>query len=96
MIPGFYFYFIFLYISFNIYFFFCNLLVSNSPSPSFVNSSRIGVTGPEQMYLLAIIDTYKQMMETHGALDERGVRFLLAVKIYAFMRRSLTGGILKL
>lgn len=45
------------------------------------------------MYLLAIIDTYKQMRETRGAIDERGVRFLLAVKIYAFMRRSLTGGI---
>lgn len=62
-----------------------NFMISPFPSPS-------GVTGPEQMYLLAIIDTYKQMLETHGALDERGVRFLLAVKIYAFVRRSVTGG----
>lgn len=50
-----------------------------------------GVSGTEQMYLLALIDTYKQMQETQGALDERGVRFLLATKMFSFMRRSLQG-----
>jgi hypothetical protein len=49
------------------------------------------VSSTEQMYLLALIDTYKHMQDTQGALDERGVRFLLATKMFSFMRRSLQG-----
>ncbi|KAL6042826.1 hypothetical protein QOT17_024211, partial [Balamuthia mandrillaris] len=47
------------------------------------------VSGPLQMQLLAIIDTFKQMKDGQGALDHCGVRFTLAVKIFNFMKRSL-------
>jgi WD40 repeat protein len=47
------------------------------------------VTGKEQMYLLAVIDTFSQMQETQGAIDQCGMKFLLAYKMYSFLRRSL-------
>ncbi len=47
------------------------------------------VQGTEQMYLLAVIDTFVQMQETQGAMDACGLKFLLSFKIFTFLRRTL-------
>ena len=47
------------------------------------------VAGTEQMLLMAVIETFSQMQETQGAIDECGARFLLSFKIFSFLKRSL-------
>src|SRR5690606_13245866 len=46
------------------------------------------VSHAEQMQLLAVVDTFRQMQETSAALDSCGQKFALEVKINAFMKRS--------
>ncbi|EFA80088.1 WD-40 repeat-containing protein [Heterostelium album PN500] len=48
-----------------------------------------GLLNSEQIQLLALADTYGQIGEMRGGLDENGSRFLLVVKIFQFLRRSL-------
>ncbi|KYR01250.1 WD-40 repeat-containing protein [Tieghemostelium lacteum] len=43
----------------------------------------------EQIQLLAVTDTYGDIGELRGGLDENGSRFVLVAKIFQFLRKSL-------
>ncbi|EGC36145.1 hypothetical protein DICPUDRAFT_151429 [Dictyostelium purpureum] len=47
------------------------------------------LTSNEQIQLLAVTDTYGEIGEMRGGLDENGSRFLLSAKVFQFLRRSL-------
>ncbi|EGG18410.1 WD-40 repeat-containing protein [Cavenderia fasciculata] len=53
------------------------------------NVRLAGLNSAEQIQLLALTDTYGQIGEMRGGLDENGQRFLLNVKIYQFLKRSM-------
>ncbi|KAF2073581.1 hypothetical protein CYY_005098 [Polysphondylium violaceum] len=47
------------------------------------------LTNTEQIQLLAVTDTYGEIGDMRGGLDENGSRFLIIAKIFQFLRRSL-------
>ncbi|KAI9006205.1 RAVE protein 1 C terminal-domain-containing protein [Gaertneriomyces semiglobifer] len=47
-----------------------------------------GTTGPEQMALVAIIDTLVQVEKQRRSLDENGVRYLLFLRFFLFSQKS--------
>jgi hypothetical protein len=55
-----------------------------------LSATSLPHVGPvEQMYLLSVVDTFNSVQESQGALDECAVRFLLAFKIFSFLKKSL-------
>ncbi|KAK5581449.1 hypothetical protein RB653_001482 [Dictyostelium firmibasis] len=55
-----------------------------------LSSIRLGnLSSSEQIQLLAVTDTYGEIGEMSGGLDENGSRFILGAKVFQFLRRSL-------
>ncbi|EDR41063.1 WD-40 repeat-containing protein [Dictyostelium discoideum AX4] len=55
-----------------------------------LSSIKLGnLSSSEQIQLLAVTDTYGEIGEMRGGLDENGSRFILSAKVFQFLRRSL-------
>ncbi len=50
-----------------------------------------GVTRKSQLHLLAVIDTFRQILEAGPGLDACGTRFFIALKVFQFLRKTNFG-----
>jgi hypothetical protein len=50
-----------------------------------------GVSRKSQLHLLAVVDTFRQILEAGSGLDECGTRFFISLKIFQFLRKTNFG-----